>query len=113
MCTINGNVLIWSTSITSGPVAAFGSTNNVGASESEGGFTGVLTGRANGMSVSTLTFNPSIVRAVGSGGVDVTCESSSFMTTNIAVTSAGNVILLKCMMLISLFQYSCSWCSSV
>ena len=89
MCTVTGNILIWRTSITSGAVATFISVDNVGTSESEGGFTGVLTERANGMSVSTLTFNPSTVRP--NNGVSVTCEGNVAMTTNIAVTSAGNV----------------------
>ena len=107
VCNITGNLLIWRTS-TSGSVAAF--TPNTIFSQSKRGFTAVLTQRANGTSVSTLTFNPSIV---GPNGVDVTCEGrNNHMTTSIAVTSAGNVILLKCTMLISLFQYSCSWCSS-
>ena len=91
VCNVTGNILIWRTSIISGPVAAFTSLTNVGTSESNSGFTAVLTKRANGMSISTLTFNPSIVRAVGSGGVNVTCEGGSANTTNIAVTSAGSV----------------------
>ena len=67
----------------------------VGGNDSDGGFTAVLTVRANGVSVSTLTFNPSTVRAAGSGGVDVACEgTASTSTANIAVTSAGTFIFL-------------------
>ena len=60
----------------------------------DGGFTAVLTERANGVSVGTLTFNPSTVRAAGSTGVDVTCEGFSIATNNIAVTIAGNVLVI-------------------
>ena len=90
MCTVTGNLLIWWTSITSGAVATF--TTTIITSQSNGGFTGVLTERANGMTISTLTFNPSIVRAVGSAGIGVTCEGSVTAATNIAVTPAGNVV---------------------
>ena len=91
VCNSTGNVLVWSTSVT-GTVAAFLSSASAGTNETEGGFTAVLTERANGVSVSTLTFNPSNVRATGTLGVEVTCEGSSVMTDNIAVTSAGNVV---------------------
>ena len=51
---------IWRTSITGGSVATFGPSAMVGDNDTDGGFTAVLTVRA---SASTLTFNPSTVRA--------------------------------------------------
>ena len=115
MCTVNGNLLVWKTSITIGAVAAFTSTANVGTIESNSGFTAVLTERANGMSISTLTFNPSIVRPNGSGGVNVTCVGDSANTTKlniIAVTSAGNVVY-RVVVVYTIFLYRCSWCTCV
>ena len=95
VCNSTGNLLIWRTSITGGSVATFGPSAMVGGNDSDGGFTAVLTERANGVSASTLTFNPSTVRAAGSGGVDVACEgTASTSTANIAVTSAGTFIFL-------------------
>ena len=94
VCNSTGNLFIWRTSITGGSVATFGPSAMVGDNDTDGGFTAVLTVRANGVSASTLTFNPSTVRAAGSGGVDVTCEGASTSTVNIAVTSAGTFIFL-------------------
>ena len=94
VCNATGNTLIWKTSVNGGAVANFTSSSNVGDSESDGGFTAALTERANGVSVGTLTFNPSTVRAAGSTGVDVTCEGFSVATNNIAVTIAGNVLVI-------------------
>ena len=93
MCNSTGNTLIWRTSVT-GAVANFTSSSNVDDSDSDGGFTGVLTERANRVSVGTLIFSPSTVRAAGSTGVDVTCEGFSVATNNIAVTTAGNVLVI-------------------
>ena len=93
VCNTTGNTLIWRTSV-NGAVANFTSSSNVDDSESDGGFTAVLTVRANGVSVGTLTFNPSTVRAAGSTGVDVTCEGFSVAINNIAVTIAGNVLVI-------------------
>ena len=45
--------------------------------DTDGGFTAVLTERANGVNVSTSTFNPSTVKAAGSSGVDMTCEGTA------------------------------------
>ena len=95
VCNSTGNTLVWRTSITGGTVATFGPDAMVGENDTDGGFTAVLAVRANGVSVSTLTFNPSTVSAAGSGGVDVTCEgTASTSTTNIAVTFAGTFIFL-------------------
>ena len=111
VCNTTGNTLIWRTSLT-GAVANFTSSSNAGDSESDGGFTAVLTERANGVSVSTLTFNPYTVRAVGSTGVDVTCEGFSVATNNIVVTPAGNVLVNG--VVITLVLHSCCpWYSSV
>ena len=90
VCNTNGDALLWSTSIT-GLLAAFLPSASVGANGTIGGFTAVLTERANGVSVSTLTFNTSTVSAAGDSGVDVTCDGSSVMTRNVAFTSAGTV----------------------
>ena len=91
VCNSTGNTLVWRTSTTGGTVATFGPGAMVGDNDTDRGFTAVLTERANGVSVSTLTFNPSTVNAAGPGGVNVTCESTgtSTNTTHIAVTFAG------------------------
>ena len=71
-------------------IVTFGADAMVGDTGSNGGFTAVLTERANGVSASTMNFNPATVNAAGSGGVDVTCEDIASVgavnTTNIAVT---------------------------
>ena len=92
VCNTTGNTLVWRTPITD-TIAAFLPSANVGDNETEVGFTAVLTERANGVSVSTLTFNTSTVRAAGSGGVNVTCEGSSVMTDNVAVTQVLYIVL--------------------
>ena len=79
--------------------------------DSNGGFTAVLTERANGVSASTMNFNPATVNAAGSGGVDVTCEDIASVgavnTTNIAVTYAGTSRTASIVMIIA-----CSYTAS-
>ena len=92
VCNSTGPTLVWDTSI-SGAIS-FGAPEMAGATGSAGEFTAVLTERANGMSSSTLTFNPSTARAAA-GPVTVTCDDIASLvtvinTTNITVTSAGN-----------------------
>ena len=92
VCNSTGPTLVWDTSI-SGEIP-FGAPEMAGATGSAGEFTAVLTERANGMSSSTLMFNPSTVRAAA-GPVTVTCDDIASLvtvinTTNITVTSAGN-----------------------
>ena len=47
VCNSTGVTLVWRTSITGGCVAIFGPSAMVGDNETDGGFTAVLTERAN------------------------------------------------------------------
>ena len=95
VCSVTGLTLAWKTTSITGSsfIVAFGASSTVGANGSDNGFSGILTEKANGVFVSTLTFNLLIA---GKGGVDVTCEDFASVngdssTTNIAVTPAGTI----------------------
>ena len=96
MCTSNGTTLAWETSLSGGitfGVGEMAGANGSAASSSGGEFSAVLTERANGLSSSTLMFNPSTIRAA-TGPVTVSCDDVALAgvinTTSITVTSAGN-----------------------
>ena len=88
VCNSTGNFLLWITSITNGIIFSAGAM--AGDTGIIGEFDVVLTEKVNGFNISTLTFNPSTVRATGSGGVNVTCSDTTVASTaNVVVTSAG------------------------
>ena len=95
VCNVTGLTLVWKTASITGSsfIVAFGPSSTVGANGSDNGFSGILTEKANGVFVSTLTFKPSSVRIAGKGGVDVNFASvhGDSSTTNIAVTPAGTI----------------------